>query len=163
MALKIPNTKGLVYPLKLLIEGNSDAHSQLYSVIGSLEDKNLTYKHPSVKNRTIAEMISHALCTQSCFYTSVLVLGNKEGCNPECRVPKSVPEALKRIQTNLNNVTRKWSKLSEVDLGKEIKTEWGQVMTEEIALFQSIEHMMYHVGEICFLAGIGGFYKGVLG
>lgn len=159
--LKTKDYKKYKYPLRLLLEGNSDAHSQLYSVVESLKDEHLGYKHPKVKNRTIGEMVSHAICTQYGFYTCSLVIGKE--CKCECGEPKTVKEALELIQKNLDEITKLWKKFTKEELQKEIKTEWGQVMSKELALFQSIEHIVYHVGEICFIAGIGGFYKGVLG
>lgn len=159
--LKTKNYKKYKYPLRLLLEGNSDAHVQLYSVVESLRDKHLKYKHADVKNRNIGEMISHALCTQYCFYSHQLVLGRE--CKCAHKTPKTIKVALDMIQKNLDDVLKLWEGMSKDELQREFKTEWGQVMSKELALFQSIEHIMYHVGEICFMAGIGGFYKGVLG
>lgn len=151
----------MTYPYKLLLEGNADAHSQLYSVVETFKDEHLSYKNPDVKSRTCGEIISHTVCTQSCFFTNSLVLGKKEKC--ECKVPASIDDALKMIQGNLMNMSKTWQDISVEELETEITTEWGQIMSKELALFQSIEHFMYHVGELCFLAGMGGFYQGTLG
>jgi hypothetical protein len=159
MSMKVPTKIGKTYPLSLLIEGNIDAHSQLYEVLSSFKDKDLTYKFKD--NRTISEMISHTLCTQYCFYTHTLVLGK------ECKCPHSNPRTVNKatgmIEKNLDDVTKIWSQLKEKSFKEEFKSEWGQILTKELALFQSIEHFMYHVGEICLTAGIGGFYRGTLG
>lgn len=159
--LKIKDLAKYSYPYKLLLEGLADSHSKLYSVIESFKDKNLTYKNSAVKNRNIGEMVSHIVCAQVCFYTQKLVQGEDIKC--ECFVPKTIKEALEMIQENLDRISRIWTEIDEKEFEKEVRTEWGQVMTKEVALLQSIEHTMYHVGEICFLAGMGGFYKGVLG
>lgn len=161
MALKSPNTNNLDYPHKLLIEEAADAHSQLYSVIESFKDSNLKFRLPNSENRSIVEMLSHALCTQLCFYTKELVLGQKDKCR--CKTPKTINEALNSIQQNLDEISKIWTNIPVEELQKEFKTEWRQVMTKELALLQSVEHMMYHIGEICFLSGLRGFYKGILG
>lgn len=161
MSMKIPSLKKMSYPQRLLIEGASDAHAQLYSVIESFKDADLSYKHKK-DDRSIAEIVSHALCCQYCWYTRELVL-EKETQPCTCRAEKSVVKTLKNIQQNQKRVAQTWKQISQKELQKEFKTEWGQVMTKELALFQSVEHMMYHVGEICYIAGLGGFYKGTLG
>ena len=161
MPIKIPNLKKKDYPYKLLLEGNVDVHAQLYLIVETFKDEHLSYKHPEVKSRTIGELISHTLCTQRCYFTDSLVLEKKEKC--ECKIPTNVKEALEMIQENLDQITKIWSKIPMKELEKEFKAEWGQVMTKELALFVSIEHYMYHVGEICFIAGMGGFYQGTLG
>ena len=70
---------------------------------------------------------------------------------------KTVREAQKRIAETFQKTVELWEKLTPEDFQKEIQTEWGQVLTGELALFQSITHTHYHVSEICFLRGLGGF------
>jgi len=159
--MKMPSIRGVKYPHSILIEGSADAHSQLYSVIESFKDTHLLYKHKD-DDRTLSDIISHALCTQYCWYTQEIVLENKtKKC--ACKAELTIEKTLESIQKNLERTSRKWKQLSEKELQTEIKTEWGQIMSKELALFQSIEHMMYHVGEICYIAGLGAFYKGTLG
>lgn len=158
---KIDFTK-FSYPLRLLLEGNSDTWYSLLSVIEDLTPDQLTYKHPGFEQRTIAEMINHAVDTQYSFYTQQLVLGQPYK-QLYSDLPKTVEEAQARIGDTFAKTVELWQGLKPEDFTKEITTEWGQTLTGELALFQSITHTHYHVSEICFLRGLGGFPTKAMG
>lgn len=151
------------YPLRLLLAGNEDTWYSMLTVIEDLKPKQLAYKHEGIKQRSIAEMINHTLDTQYGFYTKHLVLGAKMPADLYKNLPKSVKEAQKRITDTYKKIVRLWRGLTQKDLKKKIHTEWGQILTGEQALFQSITHTHYHVSEICFLRGLGGFPTTALG
>lgn len=161
MPIKKSDFKKYEYPYKLLLEGAADVLGQMYSVVETFKDEDLKYENPDIKNRTIGEMIYHSLCAQICFYTHEVLLNKKEEC--KCKVPETIKEALEMIHSNLDTITKIWPQIRKDKLNEVFKTDWGQTMTKENAMLQSVTHMMYHIGEICFLAGIGGFYKGTLG
>lgn len=150
------------YPLRLLLEGNTDTWYSLLSVIEDLTPNQLVYKHPGLEQRTIVEMINHALDTQYSFYTQNLVLGQPYQ-QLYLGLPQTVGEAQKRIGDTFTKTVKLWQDLKPEDFVKEIKTEWGQTLTGELALFQSITHTHYHVSEICFLRGLGGFPTKAMG
>ena len=150
------------YPLKVLLEGNTDTWYSLLSVIEDLTPQQLVYKHPNYAQRCIAEMINHALDTQYGFYTQNLVLG--QSYQPlYADLPGTVTEAQKRIAETFAKTVEVWKSLQPKDFIKEIKTEWGQTLAGELALFQSNTHTHYHVSEVCFLRGLGGFPTKVMG
>ncbi len=151
------------YPLRTLLLGNSDTWYAMSAVIEDLTPEQFTYKYPQIKQRSIAQMLDHALDAQYGFYTKKLVKGEElpEGLYPG--PAKNSEEAQKRIVETFKKTIALWEKLTPEDFRKEIQTEWGQVLTGEFALFQSITHTHYHVSEICFLRGLGGFPTNVLG
>ena len=161
------------YPLKILLLGNQDTWGSMLAVIADLTPEQLTYKasglasfaykHPNYVQRNIAEMINHALDTQYGFYTKHLVLGEDLPEPLYKNLAQSAVEAQLRIIETYQKVVDLWGKLTAQDFTKEIKTEWGQTLTGELALFQSITHTHYHVSEICFLRGLGGFPTQVMG
>lgn len=151
------------YPLRTLLLGNTDTWSAMLEVIEDLTPEQLIYKHPGIKQRRIAEIIDHALDTQSGFYTKHLVLGEEVPPTLYKNPPATSKEAQRRIAETFEKIMKLWQNLTDKDFAKEIKTEWGQVLTGELALFQSITHTHYHVSEICFLRGLGGFPTSALG
>ena len=159
---KLP-TAGYQYPLKLLLIGNEDTWNSMLSVISDLTPEQFTYKHPGIKQRSIREIISHTLSTQYYFYTEHLVLGQKLSKQDPITQPKDIAEAQKQIINTYRQVTKLWQQLKPELFTQEIKTDWGQVMTCELVLFQSITHTHYHVSEINFLRGLGGFSTQVMG
>lgn len=78
-------------------------------------------------------------------------------------LPKTAQGAQQRIIETYQKTIELWQNLGQEDFQKEIKTEWGQVLTGELALFQSITHTHYHVSEVCFLRSLGGFPTSVMG
>ncbi len=163
--MELPKTDlaSVDYPLKTLLLGNEDTWGSMMAVIADLTPEQLTHKHPNYAQRSIAEMINHALDTQYGFYTKQLILGVK---SPELlyeNLAKTAAEAQQRIVAAYQKVVDLWGKLTAQDFTKEIKTEWGQTLTGELALFQSITHTHYHVSEICFLRGLGGFPTKAMG
>lgn len=151
------------YPLKALLLSNEDTWSSMLSVISDLTPEQLVYKHPDIEQRNIAEMINHALDTQYGFYTKHLVLSEEMPANLYEDLPKTIEEAQSRIVETYKKIVELWENISQDIFKKEINTEWGQVLTGELALFQSITHTHYHVSEICFLRGLGGFPTKVMG
>lgn len=151
------------YPLKTLLLGNADTWNSMLDVVSDLTPEQLSYKHPNIKQRSIAEMINHALDTQYGFYTKHLVLGEEMPANLYKEPPETAEEAQRRIVETYEKTVELWKGLAQEDFKKEIPTEWGQVLTGELALFQSITHTHYHVSEICFLRGLGGFPTSVMG
>ena len=91
-----------------------------------------------------------------------LVLGKKYE-ELKMSLPKTAKKAQKSIVEVYKRTLEIWEKLDKKDFQKEIKTEWGQVLTGELALFQSVTHTAYHLSEICFLRGLGGFPTNVMG
>ena len=156
------NFSNINYPLRLLIMGNIDTWSSMLAIIEDLTPEQLVYKHPNYKQRCITEMTNHALDTQYSFYTQNLILGRpyKELYS---NLPKTAAEAQKRIVKTFVETIKLWKGLTPDDFTKDIKTEWGQILTGELALFQSITHTHYHVSEICCLRGLGGFPTKVMG
>lgn len=163
--MELPKTDlaSISYPLKTLLLGNKDTWGSMMAVIADLTPEQLAYKHPNCAQRSIAEMIDHALDTQYGFYTKHLVLGEKLPEPLSENLAKTAEEAQQRVVDTYQKVADLWGKLTEQDFIKEIKTEWGQTLTGELALFQSITHIHYHVSEICFLRGLGGFPTQVMG
>ena len=150
------------YPLRLLLIGNEDAWNNICAAVADLTSKQLSYKHPGIKQRSIAGMVNHALDCQYGFYTKSLLLG-EEYKILELSLPKTVEEAVKNVVDIYKKTLEIWEKLDKKEFQREIKTEWGQVLTGELALFQSITHTAYHLSEICFLRGLGGFPTNVMG
>ncbi|MDP3994635.1 MAG: DinB family protein [bacterium] len=163
--MELPKTDltGISYPLKTLLLGNKDTWDSMLAVITDLTSEQLTHKQPNYTQRSITEMINHALDTQYGFYTKQLVLGEKSPKPLYENLAKTVAETQQRIVDTYQKVVNLWGKLTAQDFTKEIKTEWGQTLTGELALFQSITHTHYHVSEICFLRGLGGFPTKVMG
>ena len=152
-------SKADTYPARILIEGNRSTINDLCGVVATFTDDNLKYKHQD--SRTIAEIIQHIICSQNCMYLNSFVLGKKTKCN--CHTPKTVKEAIKAINGLDPYFAEVVNSLESEDYQVKFKTEWGQELTKELALFQSVTHTSYHISEICFLAGLGGFYKNTMG
>lgn len=150
-------------PLRVLLKGNEDTWNSLLAVVSDLTPEQLSYKHPGVSQRSIVEMVDHAIDTQYNFYTQTLVLREKNPPKLYTSLPAGAEEATQRVVDVYSKTVKLWRKLKSEDFQKEITTEWGQVLTGELALFQSITHTHYHVSEICFLRGLGGFSTSVLG
>lgn len=151
------------YPLRTLFMGNEDTWNSMMAVISDLKPEQLAYTYPNYKQRSIAEMINHTMDSQYLFYTKHLVMGEETPNNIYPNLAKTAEEAISRIVDTYTKTTELWKKITPAMLSKEIKTEWGQVLTGEPALFQSITHTHYHVSEICFLRGLGGFPTSALG
>ncbi|PIR25941.1 MAG: hypothetical protein COV41_02435 [Candidatus Brennerbacteria bacterium CG11_big_fil_rev_8_21_14_0_20_43_10] len=151
------------YPLRTLLLGNSDTWQAMSAVIEDLTQKQFAYQYTQIKQRSIAQMLDHAMDTQYGFYTKKLVMGEDLPPNLYKKPVKTVREAQKRIAETFQKTVELWEKLTPEDFQKEIQTEWGQVLTGELALFQSITHTHYHVSEICFLRGLGGFPTTAMG
>ena len=156
------NLSNIPYPLKTLLVGNEDTWNSFIAVISDLTPKQLAYKYPNYSQRSISEMINHALDTQFCFYTISLVVGDEYKAL-DLVLPKTANEAFKNILEIYKKTVGVWKELKQTDFQKEIKTDWGQIMTVELTLFQSITHTHYHLSEICFLRGLGGFPTKVMG
>ena len=150
------------YPSKLLLIGNEDVWNNFCAVVEDLTPEQMSYKHSGIKQRSIAEIVNHALDCQNSFYTKSLVLGKKYE-ELKMSLPKTAKKAQKSIVEVYKRTLEIWEKLDKKDFQKEIKTEWGQVLTGELALFQSVTHTAYHLSEICFLRGLGGFPTNVMG
>jgi len=151
------------YPLKTLLLGNEDTWNSILDVISDLTAEQLFYKHSNIEQRSIVEIINHALDTQYGFYTKHLVLGEEMPSSLYEDLPKTAEAAQSRIVETYKKILELWEDISQDIFKKEIHTEWGQVLTGELALFQSITHTHYHVSEICFLRGLGGFPTKVMG
>lgn len=163
--MKLPkiDLTGINYPLKSLLLGNEDTWGSMIVVVADLTPDQITYKYPNYTQRCIAEMVNHALDTQYGFYTKNLILGEKLPEPLYKDLAKTAEEAQQRILDTYQKVVNLWKNLGVQDFTKEIKTEWGQILTGELALFQSITHTHYHVSEICFLRGLGRFPTKVMG
>ncbi|KKU10825.1 MAG: hypothetical protein A2Z96_05595 [Spirochaetes bacterium GWB1_48_6] len=151
------------YPLRTLLLGNIDTWQSMLNVIEGLTPEQLQYKHQGIEQRSIAEMVVHAIDTQYGFYTKHLVLGENIPPALYPDLSKTADEAFKMIGETFEKTLALWEKLTPEDFSKEIKTDWGQILTGELALLQSITHTHYHVSEICFLRGLGGFPTKVMG
>ncbi|MDD3661967.1 MAG: DinB family protein [Candidatus Dojkabacteria bacterium] len=159
--LNIKDYSGKGYPHRSLLEVNADAHSQLHSVVESFSDENLSYKIDGYE-RSIGDVISHTLTTARYYFIGHLALGLSVDDYSEPKIA-SVKDALDLIQENLDEMSSLIEKLDAQDLASTIKTEWGQEMSKELAVWQGITQIMLHLGELCVMAGNGGFYKGTLG
>ncbi|MBN2100419.1 DinB family protein [Candidatus Dojkabacteria bacterium] len=159
--LNTPDVSSKEYPYRSLLQVNNDVHSQLYSVVESFLDQNLKHMVKEY-DRNIAQVISHTLTTERYYFIGHLAEGKSIENYDEPTI-KTIKQALEMIQENLDQTNSQIENLSIEDLNTTIKTEWGQEMTKELALWQGITQIMLHTGEICLMAGIGGFYKGVLG
>ena len=151
------------YPLKTLLLGNEDTWNSMLAIISDLTPEQFSYKHLNIEQRSIAEMINHALDTQYGFYTKHLVLNEEIPANLYEDAPKTAEEAQNRIVQIYKQIIELWKNMGQDNFKKEINTEWGQVLTGELALLQSITHTHYHVSEICFLRGLGDFPTKVMG
>ena len=60
-------------PLKVLLKGNEDTWNSLLAVVSDLTPEQVSYKHPGASQRSIAEMIDHAIDSQHNFYTQTLI------------------------------------------------------------------------------------------
>lgn len=162
MELPKVDLTGLNYPLKTLVWGSWDSWNNLMLVIEDLTEEQLNYCHPNIEQRSIKAMVKHAIDTPYAFFTKVLVLGEKYQ-----EIDLNSVDSLAGLQNKAVEYFQKtidlWKTLTPEDLNKEIKTEWGQVLTGEQALIQAISHTNYHVSEICFLRGLGGFPTKVMG
>lgn len=162
MKLETIDYQKIDYPMKTLLMGNEDTWPSLVDVIEDLTDEQLKFKskeNPS--QRSIAEIIKHVPETQYGFYTLTLVLEKPEEVVFD--EPQTVEEAKKMLADAYQKTALTWQKISKEQLERKFATEWGQEMTGELALFQSITHTHYHVSEICFLRGCGGFSTEVMG
>ena len=144
---------------ELLILGNNSTLDDLVSVLKTFKDEHLSARYKG--SRTIAEILQHIHCSQNCMYLNDFIMNNKRNC--ECNAPKTIKEAISNIEEMKSYFTQIIKELNETDFKKEFTTEWGQDLTKEKALFQSITHTSYHLSEICFIAGLNNFYQGTLG
>lgn len=151
------------YPLKTLLLGNEDTWGSMVAIVSDLTPEQLRYAHPNINQRSIAEMVNHALDTQYGFYTRKLVLCEDLPKPLYEGLPETAKDALQRISDTYLKVVELWKGIDQEKLSQEIKTEWGQTLTGELALFQSITHTHYHVSEIVFLRSLGGFSTSVMG
>lgn len=162
MELETIDYKKIDYPMKTLLMGNEDTWWGLLSVIEDLTDEQLKFKSKENPNqRSIAEIIKHVPETQYGFYTLKLVL-EKPG-EVVFDEPQTVEEAKKTLTNAYQKTISTWQKITKKQLERKFTTEWGQELTGELALFQSITHTHYHVSDICFLRGCGGFPTKVMG
>lgn len=151
------------YPLRILLMGNEDTWGSMLKVIQDLISEQLTYQYPNLKQRSIGEIVNHALDSQYGFYTKHLVLGEETPAPLYKNLPQDAKEAQHQIVDTYAKTIELWKSLAVADFQKEIHTEWGQTLTGELTLFQSITHTHYHVSEICFLRGLAGFPTDVMG
>lgn len=149
------------YPYLSLIEVNSDVHTQLYSVIETFEDKHLSFTVESY-DRSIAQVIAHTLTTPKEYFIEHLVLGQDISDYSEPKI-ESVHQALEMTEQTLIDIERLIKNIDKDEFQKIIKTEWGQEMRKELAIWQALNHVVLHTGELTLMAGQGGFYKGTLG
>lgn len=162
MKLKTIDYQKTEYPMKTLLMGNEDTWVSLLEVIEDLTDEQLKFKSKeNPKQRSIAEIIKHIPETQYGFYTLTLVLEKPEEVIFD--EPQTVEEAKKVLSDAYQKIVSTWQKATKEQLERKFTTEWGQELTGELALFQSITHTHYHVSEICFLRGCGGFPTEVMG
>lgn len=151
------------YPLKTLLAGNEDTWSGLMAVVEDLTDDQLQFKSKENPGRSIAEIIQHIPDTQYLFYTKSLVMEEKYSGPMYPEAPKTTAEAVKILAEAYNKIADTWQNLTQEQLKRKFDTEWGQKLSGELALFQSITHTHYHVSEICFLRGCGGFPTKAMG
>lgn len=151
------------YPLRTLLAGNEDSWSSLVGVVEDLTDDQLQFKSKENPGRSIAEIIQHIPDTQYLFYTKSLVMEEKYSGPMYLEVPKTTAEVLDLLTEAYSKIVEAWQKITPKQLEREFDTEWGQKLSGELALFQSITHTHYHVSEICFLRGCGGFPSEVMG
>ena len=162
MKLETIDYQKIEYPMKTLLMGNEDTWSGLLAVIEDLTDEQLKFKSTENPNqRSIAEIIKHVPETQYGFYTLILVL-EKPG-EVVFDKPQTVEEAKKMLADAYQKTVSTWLKITKEQLERKFTTEWGQELTGELALFQSITHTHYHLSEICFLRGCGGFPTKAMG
>lgn len=159
--LKLKDFSSKENPYRPLLEVNNDVHSQLYSVVETFGDNNLFHKIKGY-DRTVAEVISHTLTTHQSYFIGHLSLGKAVDDYSEPKIT-SVKDALGMIQKNLEETNDLICNMSQKDFTARIKTEWGQELTKEMAVWMGITQIMLHLGEVCVMAGNGGFYKGTLG
>lgn len=148
-------------PLRILLLGNEATWKTILAVISDLSSEQLAYKHPKYAQRSIAEMILHAMDAQYAFFTRHLLMGEKYTSFK--KVPKTTKAAEKAIVKIYKSIVRDWKRFTQKDLKKKFKTDWGAALTGEIALFESITHTYYHISEICSLRGLGGFPTKAMG
>lgn len=162
MTLPAVDWKGKQYPLRSLLMLNEDVYDALISVVQDLTLEQLNFSRPEIPNRTIAQIIDHLLDTQYRFFLKELIFGEKEP-NSKLISAKSETELQKRISKYYQKTVGLYQKIKPEDFRKVINTPWGQKLSVELAAFQGITHTYYHVSEICFLRGLGGFYNKALG
>jgi len=151
------------YPLKTLLMGNEDTWGSLVGVVEDLTDDQLQFKSKENPGRSIAEIIQHIPDTQYLFYTRSLVMEEKYAGPMFPKAPKTTKEAFDLLSDAYQKIVGVWQKITPKQLKREFETEWGQKLNGELALFQSITHTHYHVSEICFLRGCGGFPTKAMG
>ena len=162
MTLPSVDWQGKPYPLKSILMLNEDVHNALISVVKDLTPEQLNFSRPEIPNRTIAQMINHILDAQHRFFLKELIFKEKEA-EPKFEPAKNINELLQRIEKYYQNIVNLYQKINPADFGKVIETSWGQKLSIELAAFQGITHTYYHVSEICFMCGLGGFYNKALG
>lgn len=150
------------YPLRSILMLNEDIYKALVSVTEDLTLEQLNFTKPEVPNRKIEEMINHLLDCQYRFYLKELIFGEKQE-EPKFNLVQNPRELLGRITDYYQKIVNLYQKIEPKDFDREITTSWGQKLTVELACFQAITHAYYHVSEICFLCGLGGFYNQALG
>lgn len=150
------------YPIKSILMLNEDVYTALVSVIKDLTSEQLNFSQTDVHNRTINQMIDHLLDSQYRFFTKELIFGEKEP-EPNFSPTASIAEVQQRITDYYQKIVDLYTKINPSAFSRKIATPWGQELTVELVAFQGVTHAYYHVSEICFLCGIGGFYNKALG
>jgi len=149
-------------PLKILLEGNEVTWKSFWDVVGELKPKHFTYKHPNIEHRTISAMVNHALDAHYSFFTLSL-LHEKKYKPLKLVSPKNSSQAQKNIATVYKKIVKDWMKLTDKQLKKKYKTDWGAVLKGDMVIFEAINHAYYHLSEICFVRGLGGFPTKLMG
>jgi hypothetical protein len=160
--LPVTDWQNKPYPLKSILMLNEDVYNALVLVTEDLTLEQLNFVKPEVPNRKVEEMVNHLLDCQCRFYLQELIFGEKQEELKFNPVQNPV-ELQERITEYYQKMVNLYQKIDPRDFGREIITSWGQKLTVELACFQAITHVYYHVSEICFLRGLGGFYNQALG
>lgn len=159
MANSITNKLKVNDVKSVLIEANNMALTDLYNVISSLSEADLSYRFNKLRN--IKEILTHIKCSQNCLYINKYVLQNENVC--DCKDLNKINDILIMIENLKLFFIEAINKISEKDLNEKVTTEWGQTLTKRQLFIQITAHTYYHISEICFISGLGGFYKNVLG
>jgi uncharacterized damage-inducible protein DinB len=149
------------YPYLSLQEVNTEVHMQLYSVLETFEDKHLSFTVDGYE-RSIAQVIAHTLTTPKEYFIEHLVLDKDISDYSEPEI-ESIQQALKLTEKAMNDIECIIKDIDRKELQKIIKTEWGQEMRKELAIWQALNHVVLHTGELTLMAGQGGFYQSTLG
>lgn len=162
MALPAVSWQDKPYPLKSILMLNEDVYNALIAVTEDLTLEQLNFSRSDIPNRTIIQMVNHLLDAHYRFFLKELVFRKKdeESKSPSIANPTELQQ---RIGEYYQKIIDLYQDINPADFGNVIETPWGQKSTVELIAFQGITHAYYHVSEICFLRGLGGFHNQALG